>query len=77
MIFSKIQCVLSFLLGLKIQSSGKWIQLKVALNECLHKHTNEDYLTCSNSLTSDLEDVVVYHGVNPNDAIRLSWKWSD
>ena len=51
--------------------------LNVALNKCLHKHTNEDYLTCSNSLTSDLEDVLIYHGVNPNDAIRLSWKWSD
>ena len=51
--------------------------LNVALNECLHKHTNEDYLTCSNSLTSDLEDVLVYHGININDAIRLSWKWND
>lgn len=51
--------------------------LKDAVRDCLYKHTNEDYLTCSNSLTSDLEDTLVYHGVNPNDAIRLSWKWSD
>lgn len=51
--------------------------LKEAMNECLRKHTNEDYLTCSSSLTSDLEDVLIYHGINQNDAIRLSWKWSD
>lgn len=51
--------------------------LNDAINECLRKHTNEDYLTCSNSLTSDLEDVLIYHGINENDAIRLSWKWSD
>lgn len=51
--------------------------LNVSINECLRKHTNGDYLICSNSLTSDLEDVLVYHGVNSNDAIRLSWKWSD
>jgi hypothetical protein len=51
--------------------------LNDSINECLRKHTNEDYLTCSNSLTSDLEDVLVYHGININDAIRLSWKWSD
>jgi len=51
--------------------------LNDAINKCLINHTNEDYLTCSNSLTSDLEDVLVYHGININDAIRLSWKWSD
>ena len=52
-----------------------------ALNDdilkCLQKHTNEDYLTCSDSLTSDLENVLVYHGVHKDDAIRLAWKWSD
>ena len=48
-----------------------------AVRTCLDKHTNEDYLTCSNSLTSDLENVLVYHGIKPHDAIRLSWKWSD
>lgn len=51
--------------------------LNDSINECLRKHTNRDYLTCSNSLTSDLEDVLVYYGINVNDAIRLSWKWSD
>ena len=45
--------------------------------KCLQKHTNEDYLTCSDSLTSDLENVLVYHGVRKDDAIRLAWKWSD
>lgn len=71
-----------------IRNSIKWRSEKMgygnisqalndAINECLRKHTNRDYLTCSNSLTSDLEDVLVYHGINVNDAIRLSWKWSD
>lgn len=48
-----------------------------AINKCLINHTNEDYLTCSKSLTSDLEDILVHCGININDAIRLSWKWSD
>lgn len=51
--------------------------LNDAILDCLQKHTNEDYLTCSDSLTSDLEDVLVYHGVRKDDAIRLAWKWSD
>ena len=52
-----------------------------ALNDdilkCLRKHTNQDYLTCSDSLTSDLENVLISHGVNQQDAIRLAWKWND
>jgi len=44
---------------------------------CLQKHTNEDYLTCSDSLTSDLEKVLIYHGVSKLNAIKLAWKWSD
>lgn len=51
--------------------------LNDALNECLFRHTNRDYLTCSDKLTSALEETLVYFGVNINDAIRLSWKWSD
>ena len=51
--------------------------LSDALNKCLLNHTNKDYLTCSDDLTGDLEDVLVYHGIGINDAIRLSWKWSD
>lgn len=51
--------------------------LNDAILDCLQKHTNEDYLTYSDSLTSDLEDVLVYHGVRRQDAIRLAWKWSD
>lgn len=51
--------------------------LNDAINKCLINHTNEDYLTCSHSLTSDLEGILVYHGINRNDAIRAAWKWSD
>ena len=57
-----------------IKDSIKWRMKSMGYGE-LTQALN--YLTCSNSLTSDLEDVLVYHGVNPNDAIRLSWKWSD
>ena len=45
--------------------------------KCLKKHTNKDYLTCSDSLTSDIENVLINYGVDKRDAIRLSWKWSD
>ena len=51
--------------------------LNDAIWDCCTKHTNEDYLTCSNSLTSSLEKILMDHGVKHNDAIRLSWKWSD
>lgn len=51
--------------------------LNDAINDCLFSHTNRDYLTCSNKLTKALERVLVYFGINENDAIRLSWKWSD
>ena len=45
--------------------------------KCLQKHTNQDYLTCSDSLTFDLENVLIRHGVSQQDAIRLAWKWND
>lgn len=45
--------------------------------KCLQNHTNQDYLTCSDSLTSDLENVLISHGVSQQDAIRLAWKWND
>ena len=52
-----------------------------ALNDdilkCLRKHTNQDYLTCSDSLTFDLENVLISHGASQQDAIRLAWKWND
>lgn len=51
--------------------------LSDAIIDCLFRHTNRDYLTCSRKLTSALEEVLVYFGINVNDAIRLSWKWSD
>lgn len=51
--------------------------LNDGITECLFKHTNRDYLTCSDKLTSALEETLVYFGININDAIRLSWKWSD
>lgn len=71
-----------------IRNSIKWRMEKMnynesshamndALWECLNKHTNREYLTCDDSLTSDLEKTLVYYGINQNDAIRLSWKWSD
>lgn len=65
---------------MEIRKNGIWkfiTALNDAINKCLINHTNEDYLACSHSLTSDLEDVLVYHGINKNDAIRLAWKWSD
>lgn len=45
--------------------------------KCLQNHTNQDYLTCSDSLTSDLENVLISHGISRQDAIRLAWKWCD
>ena len=41
--------------------------------KCLQKHTNQEYLTCSDSLTADLENVLI----SQQDAIRLAWKWND
>lgn len=52
-------------------------EFNYALKDCLSKHTNRDYLTCSRKLTSALEEVLIDFGINENDAIRLSWKWSD
>ena len=71
-----------------IKDSIKWRMEKMGYNpmsekmnesivKCLLKHTNAEYLTCANSLTSDLEDVLMDNGINENDAIRLAWKWSD
>lgn len=51
--------------------------LNDAVNKVLLNHTNLDYLTCSDDLTSALEETLVYHGIGGLDAIRLSWKWSD
>lgn len=51
--------------------------LNDALNECLSRRTNFDYLACTDILTRDLEETLTYHGIKSNDAIRLSWKWSD
>lgn len=45
--------------------------------KCLQNHTNQEYLTCSDSLTSDLENVLISHGISQQDAIRLAWKWCD
>ena len=45
--------------------------------KCLQNHTNQDYLTCSDSLTSDLENVLINHGVSRQNAIRSAWKWCD
>ena len=44
---------------------------------CLDNHTNRDYLTCSKSLTHDLENLFKRHGIKEHDAIRAAWKWSD
>ena len=41
--------------------------------KCLQNH-NQEYLTCSDSLTSDLENVLISHGISQQDAIRLAWK---
>lgn len=40
-------------------------------------YTNKDYEECSNELTNALEKCLIQHGIKENDAIRMSWKWSD
>lgn len=45
-------------------------------NVCV-SHTNKDYEECSDSLTKALEKCLIQHGIKENDAIRMSWKWSD
>ena len=52
-------------------------EINNAINECLFRHTNKEYLECNNSLTKDLEESLIKVGIKSDDAIRLSWKWSD
>lgn len=43
----------------------------------IQKFSNDDYENVSNCLTSAIEDKLLLYGIGTNDAIRISWKWSD
>lgn len=39
--------------------------------------SDDDYENVSNGLMSTIEDRLVLYGFSKNEAIRMSWKWSD
>lgn len=43
----------------------------------IQQFSNEEYNNVSKSLTLVIEENLLLFGFNPNEAIRLSWKWSD